>query len=104
MPEHVSLEVRHATFLQVILEIEVVLTVLDVADVHENHVQCVVLYLHAEGDELTLSGLLRESFFYPRPPRGGRHGISKPSFVLPKFLSAPSERRATKRGEASRRF
>ena len=37
------------------------------------------------------------SYFYPRPPRGGRHGVylQNPSNA-PVFLSTPSARRATR--------
>ena len=35
------------------------------------------------------------SYFYPRPPRGGRREKSRTKFILEKFLSTPSARRAT---------
>ena len=34
-------------------------------------------------------------YFYPRPPRGGRRGITGTSTALSEFLSTPSARRAT---------
>ena len=34
-------------------------------------------------------------YFYPRPPRGGRHGTLSPAAILAVFLSTPSARRAT---------
>ena len=34
-------------------------------------------------------------YFYPRPPRGGRREKSRTKFILEKFLSTPSARRAT---------
>ena len=34
-------------------------------------------------------------YFYPRPPRGGRHFIISPIFSFRRFLSTPSARRAT---------
>ena len=36
-------------------------------------------------------------YFYPRPPRGGRHGTLSPAAILAVFLSTPSARRATSR-------
>ena len=35
-------------------------------------------------------------YFYPRPPRGGRREKSRTKFILEKFLSTPSARRATR--------
>ena len=37
------------------------------------------------------------AYFYPRPPRGGRHIHDFVSFCIPAFLSTPSARRATRR-------
>ena len=39
--------------------------------------------------------LASSSYFYPRPPRGGRQKSSKEVVKLGKFLSTPSARRAT---------
>ena len=52
--------------------------------------------LREEGDFIFPSGIVRLTYFYPRPPRGGRPLLSK---ILPKlsiFLSTPSARRATR--------
>ena len=38
-------------------------------------------------------------YFYPRPPRGGRLGITVEELMGTKFLSTPSARRATDAGE-----
>ena len=38
----------------------------------------------------------RRLYFYPRPPRGGRHGVLSYGPSLDKFLSTPSARRATR--------
>ena len=37
--------------------------------------------------------------FYPRPPRGGRHGFNTTILHHEPFLSTPSARRATQGGE-----
>ena len=37
------------------------------------------------------------TYFYPRPPRGGRHNQSDHTYTVAKFLSTPSARRATGR-------
>ena len=37
----------------------------------------------------------RDSYFYPRPPRGGRHQREDALLTEPRFLSTPSARRAT---------
>ena len=41
-----------------------------------------------------------QSYFYPRPPRGGRHWSAATKEVLVQFLSTPSARRATSLTEA----
>ena len=53
--------------------------------------------LREEGDGLAGGGLGGTNNFYPRPPRGGRHGVylQNPSNA-PVFLSTPSARRATR--------
>ena len=38
---------------------------------------------------------MRKSYFYPRPPRGGRHVLQGDSHAQILFLSTPSSRRAT---------
>ena len=51
--------------------------------------------LREEGDNPAKRGLDNKNYFYPRPPRGGRHSFaSKCSLTFP-FLSTPSARRAT---------
>ena len=42
-----------------------------------------------------IRGLGASIYFYPRPPRGGRHDAAKPELVSTGFLSTPSARRAT---------
>ena len=37
----------------------------------------------------------RSANFYPRPPRGGRRGVTQPYVADKLFLSTPSARRAT---------
>ncbi len=37
----------------------------------------------------------RQIYFYPRPPRGGRHESATVTFKAKEFLSTPSARRAT---------
>ena len=51
--------------------------------------------LREEGD--TLQALYKPPlyYFYPRPPRGGRHDVLACRVVLQEFLSTPSARRAT---------
>ena len=38
---------------------------------------------------------ITQSYFYPRPPRGGRHGVRRLDGKAQGFLSTPSARRAT---------
>ena len=40
--------------------------------------------------------LAPERYFYPRPPRGGRHDLYAPFGPGEVFLSTPSARRATR--------
>ena len=42
--------------------------------------------------------------FYPRPPRGGRHDLYAPFGPGEVFLSTPSARRATHRGQREQRL
>ena len=51
--------------------------------------------LREEGDRLRRCSCLRRSYFYPRPPRGGRRARGSPSCRWCRFLSTPSARRAT---------
>ena len=55
--------------------------------------------LREEGDSSTDFRWRRCSYFYPRPPRGGRPVPSAFCHVLSRFLSTPSARRATGRAE-----
>ena len=58
----------------------------------------VVISIHAlreEGDSSAASPRASPAYFYPRPPRGGRREKSRTKFILEKFLSTPSARRAT---------
>ena len=51
--------------------------------------------LREEGDGSSLDPCKIETYFYPRPPRGGRHDIVQKAKKGKKFLSTPSARRAT---------
>ena len=51
--------------------------------------------LREEGDMCLVPLLLTPYYFYPRPPRGGRHVAALSMFWSLKFLSTPSARRAT---------
>ena len=51
--------------------------------------------LREEGDALPTSRVARRGYFYPRPPRGGRHLLQQALCRLDGFLSTPSARRAT---------
>ena len=53
--------------------------------------------LREEGDPSVLCGLSRTSYFYPRPPRGGRPRDGRVDPGEDVFLSTPSARRATRR-------
>ena len=46
---------------------------------------------------MALPSLSRMAYFYPRPPRGGRHKHALVIKLLKIFLSTPSARRATVR-------
>ena len=57
-----------------------------------------IISIHAlreEGDETFSPALPMVSYFYPRPPRGGRRGAGFPDNAVVQFLSTPSARRAT---------
>ena len=43
-------------------------------------------------------------YFYPRPPRGGRHLLARHALRQNEFLSTPSARRATRCASPSRSF
>ena len=51
--------------------------------------------LREEGDSSAASPRASPAYFYPRPPRGGRHWSAATKEVLVQFLSTPSARRAT---------
>ena len=51
--------------------------------------------LREEGDRISCGRNCRASYFYPRPPRGGRLTDDRQREVLHRFLSTPSARRAT---------
>ena len=56
--------------------------------------------LREEGDPQRATRYRVASYFYPRPPRGGRLQCERPGKADKKFLSTPSARRATTAGEA----
>ena len=51
--------------------------------------------LREEGDTLTVSARIPSTYFYPRPPRGGRREKTGEFIEDKEFLSPPSARRAT---------
>ena len=51
--------------------------------------------LREEGDVMVMLRIFLPSYFYPRPPRGGRRTCSRLRRSRTKFLSTPSARRAT---------
>ena len=51
--------------------------------------------LREEGDYNRRSKSKQILYFYPRPPRGGRHGMTAKEIANELFLSTPSARRAT---------
>ena len=52
--------------------------------------------LREEGDVRNCSAAARSAgYFYPRPPRGGRHFTIEVNRTAIRFLSTPSARRAT---------
>ena len=57
-----------------------------------------IISIHAlreEGDFTTFSAFAFHEYFYPRPPRGGRHVVGQGRDLDDGFLSTPSARRAT---------
>ena len=59
---------------------------------------CCSISIHAlreEGDVLLSADLAMLTYFYPRPPRGGRHRRAGSVRGMAVFLSTPSARRAT---------
>ena len=51
--------------------------------------------LREEGDCISFRVGFGSKYFYPRPPRGGRHQSLTPTMGVKQFLSTPSARRAT---------
>ena len=51
--------------------------------------------LREEGDQQCAAVSMQSSYFYPRPPRGGRHPARFADVAIKQFLSTPSARRAT---------
>ena len=51
--------------------------------------------LREEGDLKLAALMLVPCYFYPRPPRGGRHPAKVAGSIGKEFLSTPSARRAT---------
>ena len=51
--------------------------------------------LREEGDRVPPAFVALAENFYPRPPRGGRQPKAFVAWLLEKFLSTPSARRAT---------
>ena len=51
--------------------------------------------LREEGDVPASSSLIAYTYFYPRPPRGGRPSRLPKTYTEYIFLSTPSARRAT---------
>ena len=58
--------------------------------------------LREEGDSEADLQFSKSGYFYPRPPRGGRHDIIGRTYLFEAFLSTPSARRATGVGGAGR--
>ena len=62
---------------------------------------CPVISIHAlreEGDPRKSTQSNSNVYFYPRPPRGGRHPVNEDGEAVIEFLSTPSARRATHAG------
>ena len=60
--------------------------------------------LREEGDPQRATRYMVASYFYPRPPRGGRLNNTDPAGKPDKFLSTPSARRATAKTETKSLF
>ena len=60
--------------------------------------------LREEGDAASPGAARTTENFYPRPPRGGRHDLYAPFGPGEVFLSTPSARRATHRGQREQRL
>ena len=59
------------------------------------HIDISIHALREEGDFAAPAHPAWPGYFYPRPPRGGRHNDSHVEDLLQEFLSTPSARRAT---------
>ena len=59
--------------------------------------------LREEGDRTRSTATSPRSYFYPRPPRGGRPGNNTKHLIVKLFLSTPSARRATDRRAGNRK-
>ena len=60
--------------------------------------ECCFISIHAlreEGDTSSITALTATTYFYPRPPRGGRLSEIGERIKYWTFLSTPSARRAT---------
>ena len=51
--------------------------------------------LREEGDRYPDGACKSHHYFYPRPPRGGRHNLATNTTAIIQFLPTPSARRAT---------
>ena len=60
--------------------------------------------LREEGDILRMRQFSSLTYFYPRPPRGGRRQSSRTTAAIDTFLSTPSARRATAKTETKSLF
>ena len=63
------------------------------------HFKISIHALREEGDHYCTNERKRTSYFYPRPPRGGRQRMALKKILTTKFLSTPSARRATAKTE-----
>ena len=64
---------------------------------HDDHLPISIHALREEGDLAAFRLPAQTSYFYPRPPRGGRQPALLSLCVPIAFLSTPSARRATQR-------
>ena len=60
-----------------------------------DHPRISIHALLTEGDRLKINPFEPKSYFYPRPPHGGRHVKKAEAVFKRSFLSTPSSRRAT---------
>ena len=77
----------------------------DVADVVRKYKHLISIHaLREEGDSMPDTIKARNTYFYPRPPRGGRQPAVDVVRGWQKFLSTPSARRATAKTETKSLF